>query len=82
MQPTKYHSAQESPTGGVSVGLVGISCDVTGAIAPRAVARSAARASKAARSAPDLIEEHLTYEVLFSQYRQGSHGGVLKLDVP
>lgn len=79
MQPTKYHSqVQESPIGGVSVGLVGISCDVTGGdCAPRGCPQRS-EGSRAGREAPlDLIEEHLTYEVLLSQYRQGSHGGRL-----
>ncbi len=79
MLATKYHSqAQESPTGGDSVGLVGISFDVTGGDCGTRGCPQRSEGSRAGREAPlDLIEEHLTSEVLSPQYRQGSHGGRL-----
>ena len=79
MPATKYHSqAQESPVGGDSVGLVGISCDVTGGDCAPWGCPPRSEGDRAGREAPlDLIEEHLTYEVLDPQYRRGSHAGVL-----
>lgn len=79
MQPTKYHSqAQESLTGVDSVGLVGISCDVSGGDCAPWGCPQRSEDNRAGREAPlDLIEEHLTYEVLDPQYRRGSHAGVL-----
>jgi hypothetical protein len=77
VQPTKYPlEPSVVPSGCLSAGLCSsVDEGALGALCGGAVRSAAPRAG---REAPlDLIEEHLTYDSLNSEYRQGVHGGHL-----
>ena len=77
MQPTKYPlEPSVVPSGRISAGLCS-SVDLWGDCAPSGGACVSVPPTGGREAPLDLIEEHLTYDSLNSEYRQGVHGGHL-----